>query len=114
MCHLTERPVDAVEADEDDDPECLVKTALKWTCHLKHYFLNYDTTVSLESDLQEVISSSALDLMLIWHGTNFNNKLLKEAKFGFSCIAASPQLRPQINGLNGDRNTGVVLYISIR
>ena len=40
--------------------------ALKWTCHLKHYFLNkgltknYDTTVSLESDLQEVISSYAL------------------------------------------------------
>jgi len=61
---LTQRPVDAVEgeeADEDDDPECPVKTAgddLKWTCHLKHYFLNkgltknYDTTVSLESDLQ--------------------------------------------------------------
>jgi len=49
--------------------ECLIETAgdaLKWTSHLKHYFLNngltknYDTTVSLESNLQEVTSSSAL------------------------------------------------------
>ena len=69
---LTERQVDAVEddeADEDDDPDCPIKTAgeaLKWTCHLKHYVFNkgltknHDTTVLLESDLEEVISSSAL------------------------------------------------------
>jgi len=43
--------------------------------------------------------------------SNFNNKLLNEAKFGLSCIVTSPQLRPQITGPNGDRNTGIVLYI---
>ena len=47
---LTERPVNAVEddeADEDDEPECPVKTAgdvPKWMWHLKHYFLNKGLT----------------------------------------------------------------------
>jgi len=37
--------------------------------------------------------------------TSFSN----EAKFGLFCIAASPQIQPQIIGPNGDRHTGIVL-----